>query len=160
MTTIKSRTLLSLSLLWRTYVVYVVYAGVFGLVVGRLFSGMIHGNRNSMLLMPSIALVSFAAVLMALELAGRINLPRVIFGGRLKRSAGQWRTYLLHISLLFIVFGLLNGLLVFFAPADVWLIFRAYVGPVLFACGVFTIGLVQTPTAPAENSSATSSAHS
>ena len=166
MTMIKRRFSSGFSLLWRAYVVYFIYSGVFGLVVGMAFSEQTNGIHHYMPLIPTIALGSLALLLVLLEMGCRINLLRLVFGGRLKRSATQWRTCILQFSLLLFSIGMLNAVFLFYTPTDVWLSFRTYIGPPLFAGGIFAIGWFQatppdaeTITAPVENSSATDSAH-
>jgi len=96
---------------------------------------------------PSIALGLFALLLAILEAGCRINVLRAVFGERLKRSPAQWRTYVLQLSRVLGALAILNGLLAFFAPGEVWLYYKGYGGPLLFAVGVFAVGWTQaTPS--------------
>ena len=117
--------------------------------------------RNLLLYGPSIKLGLFALLLVILEAGWRVNLLRAVFGGRLKRSPAEWRTYVLLFTLLITTMATLNALLAFFAPVNAWYVYKLYGGPLLFAVGVFAIGWTQaTPitlevsTAPIENTSA------
>ncbi|MBT2373213.1 septation protein IspZ [Pseudomonas fluorescens] len=143
---------------------YFIYSVVFSLVFGLAFGRLVIASRDFLMFAPAIALAVFALLLAILEVGLRINLLRAVFGGRLKRSPAQWRTHALQLSLALISLATLNALLAFFAPLNIWLYYKVYGGPLLFAVGVFATGWIQvtpsaaeTITAPVENSSAISS---
>ncbi len=147
---IKQRVSLGFSLLWRTYVVYFIYTLIFSLVLGFVFTDLVYANKDLLLFAPAFALGLFGLLLAILEVGCRVNLLRVVFGGRLKRSPAQWRTYALQLALVLGTLGTLNALIAVFAPVDIWLYYKAYGGPLLFVMSVFAIGWAQaTPsTAP------------
>lgn len=158
---IKRRFSLAFSLLWRTYVLHFICGFLLVIVLGLMFGTRMIGIRNLLLYGPSVDLGVFALLLVILEAGWRVNLLRAMFGGRLKRSPAEWRTYVLLLALLTTTMATLNALLAFFAPVNVWYVYKLYGSPLLFAVGVFTIGWTQaTPvavealTAPVENTSA------
>ncbi|MFL1555926.1 septation protein IspZ [Pseudomonas sp. O64] len=158
---IKRRFSLAFSLLWRAYVLHFMYSFLCVIVLGLTFGNRIIGSKNFLLYGPSVALGVYALLLVILEAGWRINLLRAVFGGRLKRSPAEWRTYVLLLTLLITTMATVDALIAFFAAGNVWLVYKLYGGPLLFAVGVFTIGWTQaTPitvevsTAPVENASA------
>lgn len=161
---IKQRFSLALSLLWRTYLAYFIYSVVFSLALGFTIGAELLASRDFLRFGPPFTLGLFALLIAVLELGGRVNVLQAVFGTRLKRTQAHWRTYVLQLSLLLIALALLNALFALFAPFEVWVYYKVYGAPLLFAVGIFVLGWAQTPStaetiaAHAEESSPTSAA--
>ncbi|WP_431703508.1 septation protein IspZ [Pseudomonas sp. BR20] len=160
---IKQRCSLAFSLLWRTHVVYFIYSALLSLTLGFTVGSTLLTSRDFLLFGPPATLALLALLLVVLEVASGVNVPRAVFGNRLKRSAAQWRTYVLQLSLLLTALAILHALFAFFAPFEVWVNYRVYGGPLLFTVGLFLLGWAQAPSsandmiaAQAEDAAATS----
>lgn len=136
MTTTKQRISLAFSLLWRTLVVYSLFAVLLGLAL-RLF---VFPSEGFLRVQPTVVYGLFALLLVALEVGCRVNLLRGVFGGQLQRSPAQWRTFTLHLSLLFIGLAIVNALMALFTPFEVQLYYKAYGASLLFIGGVLAVG--------------------
>lgn len=143
---IKQRFSLALSLLWRTYLAFFIYSGLFSLVLGFTIGGALLVNADFLRLGPPITLALFALLITALEVGCRMNVLQAVFGARLKRSPAQWRTYVLQLSLLMTALAILNALLAFFAPFEVWVYYKVYGSPLLLALSIFVLGWAQAPS--------------
>lgn len=162
---IKQRCSLAFSLLWRTHVVHFIYSALISLTLGFTVGSTLLTSRDFLLFGPPATLALLALLLAVLEVGSGVSVPRAVFGNRLKRSAAQWRTYVLQLSLLLTALATLNASCAFFAPFEAWVNYRAYGGPLLFTVGIFFLGWAQAPssadtiiTAQAEDAAATNAA--
>ncbi len=124
---------LSLSLFWRTFVVYFALAILTLLFVFLLnFAGFdpipaeLSAAPAYIKAKPTLIYLAFAAILAAAHYWLRINLHRLLWGQRLELTANAWGTVAVGLSGLFVGLAVINAAVALIAPTGVWLTYKLF----------------------------------
>lgn len=128
---------LSFGLLWRTYVLYAIFAVLFALLVGKL----LFANAYFLYLKPTLVYGSLALVVVIAEMGFKLNLLRALFGKRLNLSPPQWRTCIFSLALLLVTLAILNAIVAFAAPYF-WVYYKVFGAPAISIAGVLVTAWV------------------
>lgn len=137
---------LSLSLLWRTVVVYLLLA-VPTLLVLFLLSlvGLdprpndIQAAATYIKAKPTLIYVAFAAALAISERWLHINLHRLLWGSRLQLTKNAWRTVAIWLSLLLLAMAGLNAAVAALASVDAWVTYKLFGALSILVLGHFVL---------------------
>lgn len=146
---------LSLSLLWRTIVIYLVLAIPTLLVLFLLNLAGFDPTPNDLSAAaayikakPTLIYLAFAAVLVASHYWIRINLHRLLWGQRLKLTANAWGALAIWLAGLFVGLAGMNAVVAFLASTDAWVTYKFFGALSILMIGHLVIArhVLVTPT--------------
>ena len=122
----------SFGLFWRASLLLQVSGLLFSLLVGKfLLAGSFY-----LLLRPTVFYGTLALVVVLADLGFKLNPLRALFGRHFNLSEAQWRTCTFSLASLLITLAIVNAVVAFTTPFDVWLDYKLFGKPALFIAGM------------------------
>jgi intracellular septation protein A len=132
---------LFVGLLWRTIALQLIVSLAILSLIGVTGADFFHRYEKYILLKPTLIYGTFAFALLVGWLGLRVNLVRVIWGARLSLSAAQWHRCVVALSALFVGLAVLNLIVAFLVPLEVWVSYKLFGALAVFCAGIFGITL-------------------
>ena len=128
---------LFLSLLWRTFVAYLLVALV--LAIGFKGLNIDLSSHTLIKLKPTFAYIIYAFILITIQLGAGVNIIQLIAGKKLSLSRSAWRRYAFELSFLFIALAITNAIVAFTAPVESWITYKLFGAIALLVAGIYLI---------------------
>ncbi|MGA4212521.1 septation protein IspZ [Ralstonia nicotianae] len=128
-------------ILWRTIALQLIVSLAILILIGVTGADFFHRDEKYIVLKPTLIYGAFALALLVGWLGLRVNLVRAIWGTRLSLSAPQWHRCVVALSALFVGLAVLNLIVAFLAPLELWVNYKLFGALAIFCAGIFGITL-------------------